>query len=282
MAETTTRLQIREAVAADLRQFFRSTIQAVNAAVITVDQMRDFAPDRYRLKDGYLWIQDGQWRRVGDFNSSTGEVTLNRAFNPQPSASDPVAWYGSLEPPEYDKSIDDALTDTARREMYETAVVAQTWDYAMPTWVFSKDDLVQIRLRYAPSGAAPQEYPVAHIKRETANGVTVQLAQLPITVADYTLVVEAKRRYAPLASDAATTTCPLALARYLVGERVAERILHEVGGEARQNFGVSMTLIRERATEARRKLLNIAAQRDFQVGHTAHIGPEVLWDGPGW
>src|SRR3990172_1002303 len=100
MAETTTRVTLREAVAADLRQFFRSTIQAVNAAVITVDQMRDFAPDRYRIKDGYMWIGDGQWRRVADFNTANGEVTLNRAFSPLPIASDPTAWYGTLEPPE--------------------------------------------------------------------------------------------------------------------------------------------------------------------------------------
>lgn len=282
MAENTDRLTIREAAASDLRQFFRSTVDAVNGAVITVDEMRDFSPDKYRIRDGYMWITSGEWRPVVEFDPSDGKVTLNRAYDTPPEVDDPIAWYGLLEPPSWDKAIDDALQATPHRELQEDSLVAGTYEYTMPTWVFSKDQVVQVRERYTPTGLAIREYPVPHLKRETANGVTIQIQRLPADLTNYKLVTELRRHYEVLATDDATTTCPLRLARAIVAEKAAERILHGLGTSGKEVFGVDMAIIREKADDARRALMNVAPQRDYQTGHTLPMGPVPVWSGPDW
>jgi len=210
-------------------------------------------------------------------------VTINRAYSPAPSVTDAVQWYGALEPPAWDNIIDEALQETPHRERYTTALVADTWSYALPTWVISKDQVLAVKLRLTPSGERPREFPVRHIVQETANVITVELATLTDNVTDYTLVVETKRYFTALASDAATTTCPLQLARAIVAETAAQRILHELGGEAKQVFGVSMGLLREKAAAARMRLLPHTTQRDYSIDHNEPIGPvPVMSSGWDW
>jgi hypothetical protein len=358
MAELTTLQAAREAVAADLRQFFKSTIQNVAGAVLTVDATRDFAPDKFRLRDWYALLSDaytnavtlngaidnsqttgayttaagdpqvgdvvqidseqmliltvnagansltwlrgyngtipaahsngaaitrahGAWRPVASADPTVGTVSLNRAFSSAPAVGDPIALYGIMEPPAWTDCVQEALKELPRRERYTTALVASTWEYALPTWVQIGEQVKQVFLRKAAAGEQPREWPVQYIPLETANGVTIQLATLP-DVTDTSLVVIARRYYDALATDASTTTCPFRELRTVAAEKAAERILHELGGSGKEVFGVSMAVIRAKAEKARLALLQQSSITDYSLGHTSPLGPVPLTSGYDW
>jgi len=359
MAEVTTRLAAREAIAADLRQFFKSTIQNVTGVEITVDASRDFAQDKFRIRGWYALLGDaysslvtlngaigagdvqifytstgdpvqtgdvilignelllvlavntalnrldvirgyngtiaaahltgvaitratGAWRPIVNHDPTTGVITVNRAFSPVPANGDPLVLLGILDPPAWDDCLNEALTQTPRRDRFTTPLLANTWEYALPSWVQIEEQVEAVKLRYAPAGSRPQEISAMHLKQEDENAVSIQLRTLPADVVDVSLLVDARRYYTALQADTATTTMPLRHLRAVGAEVAANRILHELGASGKEVFGVSMAIIRDKANNARKALLGQSAELDYSLGHTGAIGPVALTSGPDW
>lgn len=179
-------------------------------------------------------------RRIIRYDELTGEIEVNRDITLV--ANDVVSVYQVLTPEDWNNAIRDGLAGEYFIDRYSVTLVSAQTEYTLPTWIQVPMQVEDVRMRYVSTADVVEESAPGYSLVNATNAVTLNLHHIPADLTGKTAIVVARRYYAELASDAATTTCPtpLAMATTKVEAlRLAWRLLGDE--QAKKLFGQEMS-----------------------------------------
>lgn len=284
MAQTTTRATIRQRASAELRLRYQGKITQVDTVALTIPAIGD----RFSLATAplaaYTWPHEStpnfdNFRRIVDFNPTTGIVTVNRAHTGSINDLD-CSVFLILTPSDWNECIDAGIQALYVVEQIEITPVEGQSLYSLPTgkeWVQSRQQIQRLWFKFTPTNSPEYHRDVPVYKLlPSANTMQILIELMPDEdVSQYKIVVEARHHYQALSTDAATTTCPQDLAVCATKLEALRRIWSILGErEAKTLFGADMA-----ATE--RQYVDLSRDYVEQVVHTpihtekAPPGPEM-------
>src|SRR3990172_8079545 len=264
MAKTTSRKTIREAAADECGLVLFCTADSVDAAAktVTISKLADASPNVEWLRDSYLTKDGDTYRRIRSYDGTKVTLTENLAglIN-----GDACQIYFMLTPEEMNDLLDrDLQTEMVTQHRTEIALVANDNEYDLPADVENTTDIIDITFRDTSSGAMLWEGEVGSVRfLESDNGLTAHLPHLPPTVANVLLVILHKKRYAALATDADTTTCPFDLAWVQLAVSMVNKIGTKYGRGVGDKFNTVWSRNNQKLQKLRAKHLPPITGRDF-------------------
>lgn len=243
MAETTTLKALRESVTGDLGLLIDTTIDVVvDGNTLTINQLADKSPDAERMRDHYVY-QAAEWRRIVSFGYPTNtDVELSRAGTFTPASAQ---IYSLLDPDDINAAINEALVQLYFVDKATVVLIAATNTYALDSWVQQKGQVVAVKWRdISLLSTMPLEEEVeSYSLREDSNVVTLFVNVPDIrSVTTYDIQVYARRNYARLANDAATTTCPYPLLFGACKVAVLQKIFAKFGKAMATQYGPKLAV----------------------------------------
>lgn len=285
MAQSVTRQAIREEAADFLGLLVRgvcSGFSTVDKTVI-IDQLVRKVPNTEWLLHAFVTFDGVNFARITQQPTSTGLVTLSHNLLGL-QIGNPLRIYLLLDVEEWNLLIDRTMTsELYRRVTYSTPIVAGTNEYALPAEIQTRADVIDVHFRDASTGMVWQSEAGIVRYREDGNAVTLLLGDLPAAIANLDLYIEYKKRYAALADDAATTTCPYDLAWSTVATNAVGRLQAKFGEAYSQK-------LQRQYNDALRMMLKLkqmhmppvqARDYTYDVPNSPDI-PSVIYDGGGW
>jgi hypothetical protein len=153
--------------------------------------------------------QLGTLRRVSTYNDKTGQVTLSRAWTPPTSAS--YELHTKLSPADLKRCINAGLGRCFYLDRQEITAVDGQREYSLAayTWLTETKQLAQVLWKQGDTDNEHRYLPLSWWQL-SADAGALTLHVDPMTImSGSAYVLVALRPYAALATDAATTDCPL-------------------------------------------------------------------------
>ena len=275
MAETTTRQALREAASSDLKLRFRGTATESSGNEVTVLDFSDLWSEAMAPLAAYLCPEASEaFRRIVDFNPETGLITLNRAD----VANGAVDLHLILTPVDWNELIDLALRSLYFVDRTEETPLSGVSSYTLTaTWIQTVQQIERVIFQ-SESGSpvwTSEDDAGSFKKVQDANAVTLLFGYMPDTLTGLKIIVEARHFYEVLANDAATTTCPVQLAREAVKVEALRRIWHILGEkDAKALFGQEMSQAELRLLDAKRLHVQQSSPSPLHV-EGSQPGPEM-------
>ena len=212
------RSAIRQQVAQNLPGVLVGTVASATTTLLkdTDEEFVIFGGQGGRDLTGY-WIVTpdsavaDQIRRVAHHSADDGEIKPSRAWASAPDADDPYELY----PPDMRPTLlNNAINKGLKRLQYTpeesvTPVANQNVYTLSYTWLLSRKDVNEVYWQYTNDNlVSREEYP--HWRVFDDSGVfKLHLSPFPSTASGSVVVVEGRANYTSLATDAATTDCPI-------------------------------------------------------------------------
>lgn len=269
MAITSTLKQIIEPASTNLGLFVSATATVVDGASVTVPHLLDASPDADHLRNTFITKEGDTFRRITQMDS-TGVLTLTSALSGL-SAADAIGIYFLLDPVESRAAFNEELQGLQYKERYELTLVENDNEYALPTDMQDRGQILGVRFRYVPtSGVILEEEAPSYQFQESANALTIRFIHLPVDIGNLTAIFTYRKRYASLANDTATTTCPYTLAVRAAEVAMIRKCVKKFGSSFAKNiFGMEM-ILSEREYER------------LKFEHTPVVEPADLYQDMDW
>lgn len=254
MAETTTRQALREAASSDLKLRFRGTATGSSGTEVTVVDFSDLWSEAMAPLAAYLNPESNDdFRRIDNFDPSTGLITLNRAS----VADGLVDLHLILTPVDWNEAINTALGSLYFVDRTEETPLSGISLYVLgAAWIQTRKQIERVMFEWE-EGSEPwtnQEDAPSYRILEDANAISLMFGVIPQNLTNLKIVVEARHYFEELATDAATTTCPEQLAKAAVTVEALRRIWHILGEkEAKAQFGLEMRVAEERLVDKKKQ-----------------------------
>lgn len=282
MAETTTRQALREAASSDLKLRFRGTASGSSGDKVTVADFSDLWSEAMAPLAAYLTPEASvAFRRIVDFDPGSGLVTLNR----DSVANGAVDLHLILTPVDWNELIDLALRSLYFVDRTEETPLTGVSSYTLTaTWIQTVQQIERVIFQ-SESGTpiwTDEDDAGSFKKIQDANAVTLLFGYMPDTLTGLKIIVEARHFYEVLANDAATTTCPVQLARAAVKVEALRRVWHILGEkDAKAQFGQEMTQAELRLLDEKRLHVQQSNPSPLHV-EGAKPGPEMAMGSSGY
>lgn len=293
MSVTSDRRTVRQSVADALGLRGTAKITVVtDTKTVTVPGLRNFYPDETPVLDaGFCEVVNKEstlgWRKCDTYDQATDVLVVETAFDGSgPAVNDILEIYQHLTPDEINLAINDSLGDLYYEDRVTVTLVAGQNLYSLSSsaaWFQRKGQVLKVLLRYTPASNRIEEVPAGGFTIiEEDDAVSIYLHQLPPDVANTALIVSGRHHYDALASDTATTTCPLPLFKAEVTFRVLKAIWGKMGSEtAKALYGAEMVEAERRRVMTRATWLPQVQTRDITLPEP-YAGPEFAVDPIGW
>lgn len=282
MAETTTLKVLREAIAGQLGLLINATITVDADPVFTIPSLSDDTPDAERMRDAYLY-QSGEYRRILSFAYPTTEqVTVTRVGAITTGA---CQVYLMLSPTEMNEAINEALKELYYVETETVTLVANTYTYALPTWMQQKGQILSVGWRdISVLTTRPEVTPLSgYTIKEDANALTLFVGEGLRSVTTYDIQVSGRRNYSALATDAATTTCPYPLIFSVAMVKVLHKLLNKYGKGILTLYGPKMQIAEGEMAKNKMDWLPRLSSKEY-LETEGWLGPDTNanFDYPTW
>lgn len=280
MAQTTTRKQIREAAMDDIGLFIPAVVDSIDTDLkqITVSKLADAAPNIEWLANAFVTADGNTYRRI----TKMVDDTVVQLTDNVPNLVGALGIYFLLTPEECNLLLDRELTS----ELYsntrtEIPLVAADNEYALPASIHTTADITGLVFRDVSNGNLVWESEVGSVRWiETGNALTAHLPNLPVLVSNVSLVVFHKERYAALATDAATTTCPYDLAWRALEVGCLNKLDTKYGPTMRQKFVTAWARSDRALSRLKHKHMPPLTTRDFTYDNEFNLDiPGEILDG---
>jgi hypothetical protein len=286
MAEASARSLIRRKVAGDLGLLIEAPYTRVDADTATVDHLADVTPNPEIMRDAFFYVLSGsdagEWSRITGFNYPTNNnVDLAVGILADVTADLLSEIYFMLDLDNWNRVVNEALTELWRWDRQTIPLIANTDEYALASWIQTSGQIGEVLFRDT-NPSPPLEGPVpAWTLQEDDNVLTLKILQLPAQVTNVNIVVKARRYYAELATDAATTTCPLQLITQAGVLKAAEKIFKTRGRAMRDLFGQTLIVAQKKLDEQKADHMPKIIAREFV--HDGDWNPTRDFElTPGW
>lgn len=266
MATSITRRQIREGAALDLGLASLVTADVVDTTdhTVRVSDVREKYPDPFLVRDAFLMPREAastgnQWRRIVQFATPETPDALVLAGGPDGlSNGDDAAIYFLLTPDEWNRCVNEALTEMWKRTDVGFSFEDNVNDYAVDemtdddgdlcTWVTTRGQIETVKLRSViQTGLIDLREWAGYTPIESNNSVTIHFTYLPVHHQQVTAVMVANKPYVypgnELDVDSDTTTCPYKLAQLGTEVKAMKLAYKKYGTEAmRSRFGSTLAV----------------------------------------
>lgn len=216
---TSSRSAIRQAISAQVPNSLTATVGSATATVLTDtdDEQTLFTGEGGPDYTGwYIVIPQAaagdQTRRIAMHKKDEGSIRISRAWGVAPTTGWIYElWSPDMPPAVVNQAINDGLVKLPYLKEQAISVTNQDNSYSLAayTWLTSERQVSEIYWEYTNSNMVyREEYPWWKVFNN-AGTLTLKLDPVPTTATGNTVIMESKAYYDTLATDAATTTCPL-------------------------------------------------------------------------
>lgn len=283
MAVTTTLKVLREAVADQLGLLVNTTLSAAADPNFTAATLADKTPDAEKMRDSFLYQSVG-WSRITTFGyPSTNIVTVARAGSGLANGVAQV--YFMLDPDEFNAAINEAIQQLYFVEREAITLVANTYTYALPSWIQQKGQILSVKWRditLLTTNPVEEEVNAWRVFEDN-NACTLLIHDLLRSVTTYDIQVSGRRNYSSLASDSATTTCPYPLLFAACTVKVLHKIFNKYGKGIATLFGPKMQVSEGELAQMKADWLPRLAAREYvEDERWEGIDSNAEFDFPNW
>jgi hypothetical protein len=216
---TSSRSAIRQAVAVAIPGALTASVGSATTTQITDtdDEQTLFTGDGGADYTGwYIVIPQAaaadQTRRIAIHKKDEGTIRVSRAWGIAPT----TGWTYELWPPDMppavvNQAINDGIVKLPYMKEQTIPVTTRDNSYSLAayTWLNNERQVYEVYWEYTNSNMVNrEEYPWWKVFNN-AGVLTLKLDPIPSTATGNTVIMESKAYYETLATDAATTTCPL-------------------------------------------------------------------------
>lgn len=217
------------------------------------------------------------FRRITNFGYPTNnDVDIDRAFLANSSFVGKI--YFLLDPEEMTRVINEALPTLYTVERTTVALVANQNEYALPSGVHTKTQILNVLYRDTTSSTDILESSAPAWKViEDDNACTLHIItneRVPV-VSNTSAIIVWRKYYSPLLSDIQTTTCPRELLIPKVEMEMYTKLFKRHGEAAKRMFGQDMALAEKAYHEARALIIAPAEAREYHLDEPINL-PRVL------
>ncbi len=216
---STTLAALRQAVAQDLDSCTTGSVDSGSLTAIVDADLIDSEESTTQYVGQYLYLTSGalagQVRRVSAYAPTTGTLTVGRAWATAPAAAVTYELLTKLNPVTLNRLINNALLRCYYEDEQLITPVASQRQYSLAayTWLTRKEQVLDVLWRIGTTASQYHYCPVGWYEvRDDSGTLTLDIDPYSYTTGEY-IVLKAIRPYAELASDAATTLCPLEYAK---------------------------------------------------------------------
>jgi len=285
----TTKLTLIEEVSQDLKIRFRGTASALTVTPpgVTVVELSDMFSDALAPMAAYISKAGGvTFRRIADFVSGGGVLSLNRNPTGVFANSDLVDTWLILTPADWREIVDDAVQSLYKVERITVPPVSGQSEYdltALASWLLARKQVHRVLWRWSNAGWTEEEDAPSFKIIENLNAIKLLLlGDLPADLTSLSIIVEARHFYDKLATDATAITCPEQLARAQVRVEALNRIWTTMGEKAAKDLFASERDQAERLLLNKKKQLVDQAQPVPIHVERSTRGPDLPMQGYRW
>lgn len=241
MAETTTRLILREQCANELGLRFTGTATVAATDSITLPEIGDRFSEAMAPLAAFI-SEDSDpedFRRITGYAAGTGVLTTSRDHGFDPGA---MSIYTILTPVEANQQLNLGLRGLYFEDRFSVTPVSGQSLYSLSgaPWIQTREQVLGLRFQTAsgtPVWTREEDVPAWDAFID-GNAVSILIPSMPASISDLAIIVVARHFYEELATDEATTTCPRQLAKAAIKVKMLTRIWDLVGEqEAMVLFG---------------------------------------------
>ena len=212
---STTLATLRQEIGFDLNECHTGTTSSPTTTTFIDATLIDYGGSGDEKIEG-AWVlvtsgdQAATVRRVSSYDDETGKVTVSRAWT-SPGAGATYELHTRLSPADLHRCINAGLGRCFYLDRQEITAVENQREYSLAayTWLTEGKQLAQVLWK---SGDTANEYRYLPVRwwqlSEDTGALTLHIDPLVVTSGSAYVIV-ATRPYAELATDAATTACPL-------------------------------------------------------------------------
>ncbi len=268
MAELSARSLLRRKITGDLGLLIEAPYTRVDADTATVDKLADIAPNPEIMRDAFFYVLSGgdaeTWSRITAFNyPAANTIDLAVGILVDATADLLSEMYFMLNVDDWNRVVNEALTELWRWDRQSIPLIANTNEYALASWIQTGGQVGEILFRDTnPTPAIEGPAPTWTIQ-EDDNVLTLKIFQLPALVTNVNVIVKARHYYDELVTDAATTTCPLQLITQAGVLKGAEKIFKTRGKAMRDLFGQTLIVAQKKLDEQKQEHMPKIIAREF-------------------
>lgn len=268
MAETSSRALLRRKITGDLGLLIEAPYTRVAAGQATVNKLADIAPNPEIMRDAFFSPIAGDdlalWSRITQFNyPSANTIDLATDILTDATADLDSEIYFMLNVDDWVRVVNEALTELWRWDRQSIALIANTNEYALASWVQTKGQIGEILFRDTTPTPAIEGPAPSWTINEDDNVLTLKLFALPAQVANLNVIIKARHYYDELDTDADTTTCPLQLITQAGVLKGAEKIFKTRGKAMRDLFGQTLIVAQKKLDEQKQEHMPKIIAREF-------------------
>lgn len=285
MAENSSRSLLRRKITGDLGLLIEAPYLRVDGNTATVDKLADIAPNPEIMRDAFFYVisgtDKGKWSRVTAFNypsNNTVDLAVSILVDETSQISE---FYFMLDPDNWDRVINEALTELWRWDRASIALLANTNEYVLPDWIQTAGQIGEVLFRDT-NPSPPIEGPApSWTVQEDDNVLTMKLFSQPGSVTNVNLIVKARRYYSELDVDVDATTFPIQLIIQAGVLKAAEKIFKTRGRAMRELFGQTLIIAQRKLDEQKLQHMPKIIAREFV--HDGDWNPASDFETtPGW
>ncbi len=286
MAELSARSLLRRKITGDLGLLIEAPYTRVDADTATVDKLADIAPNPEIMRDAFFYVLSGTdagtWSRVTQFlYPASNNIDLAVGILGDVTADLLSEIYFMLDVDNWNRVINEALTELWRWDRQSIPLIANTNEYALASWIQTKGQIAEVLFRDTnPTPAVEGPAPTWTIQ-EDDNVLTLKILSLPVQVTNINVIVKARHYYDELVTDAATTTCPLQLITQAGVLKGAEKIFKTRGKAMRDLFGQTLIVAQKKLDEQKQEHMPKLIAREFVHDGDFVPGSDFAHE-PGW
>jgi len=263
-------------------------VEIVTAATNTVQVQRGYDGTTAAAHDGdpaplaVVQAAAPEFRRITTFGyPATNNVDIDRAFTFAESFLGQI--YFMINPDDLKDCINESLQHPSIRTIERTTIafVNNQNEYVLPNAVHTKTQILGVYLRDSTSTDIIEQHAPAWKPIEDDNAVTLHYITLPDFSSTVDMVVVWRKFFSPLASDAATTTCPRELIVPKATFEMYKKLFLKHGETAKRTFGQDAAIAEKEWMEYQMQVIAVAEARELQIGEPVYV-PDVLPKSYSW
>jgi hypothetical protein len=192
-----------------------------STTVIDTVRLRESTRSTYDYEGSWIYFPAGtisgaaNIRDVSDYAPSTGTLTVANAWGGTPANAQEFELHGIVHPTDWNTAINRGLRRCINLKRYAITIVDSQLQYSLASAITTLESAQQAKRLLERRGATSGQYEWYEVPQglwevyEDDDTYTLNLKRAYTSAANLALYLECYTPYASLATESATTTCPL-------------------------------------------------------------------------